>query len=124
MEKYLVVIFHNLDRLRYDLTRVAYPRYFGRNTAHYYAPRCTTYLRSWRSCSLGIVLRGSGTRPFPEPVKRLRKEGGTHRLSISIFCRNINGTFGMLLTTVSPPSSLLTSYVIYIINKLAKLPRY
>lgn len=29
MEKYLVVIFRNLDRLRYDLTRVAYPRYFG-----------------------------------------------------------------------------------------------
>lgn len=32
MEKYLVAIFRNSDRLRYDLTRVAYPRYFAAGT--------------------------------------------------------------------------------------------
>lgn len=79
MEKYLVVIFRNLDRLRYDLTRVAYPRYFGEARPEHGPLLCSplhhlssimAFLFAW-NCSPWI-----GDSTFPRAREKVAERGG------------------------------------------------
>lgn len=112
MEKYLVAIFRNSDRLRYDLTRVAYPRYFAAGTRSIIMlPVAPLIFDHGVPTRFELFSVDRGRDLFP--VKRLREERippsfHFHLLS-KHFTNGTNGTFGILLTIVSSSSSSLNA---------------